>query len=202
LERDDGEAVGRIAHSIMGSSAQLGGRRLALSCGLLEGKATAGSLSGGADLDDVTVDYQDLRRSLMEELSPDDRQHPRGSEAVADPDTPVLDPAIVAGLQRLGESSGEDLIGQLTSLFLSDAPGWVTALRRGLESGDASEVAWSAHTMSGASANVGATELARLCATLSNVGTAGDLSGGQALLGAVEGELVRVCSALSPGATP
>jgi PAS domain S-box-containing protein len=198
LEEADGEAVGRIAHSIMGSSAQLGGRRLALSCGLLEGKATAGSLSGGrADLDDVTIDYQDLRRSLIQELSPDDRQHPQDCEPPGGPAGPVLDPAIRAGLERLGQASDEDLIGQLTSLFLSDAPGWVTALRRGLESGDAGEVAWSAHTMSGASANVGASELARLCATLSNDGTAGDLSRGEALLGAVEGEFARVCSALS-----
>jgi HPt (histidine-containing phosphotransfer) domain-containing protein len=140
----------------------------------------------------------------MQELSPDDRQHPPDGAPAGDPAAgPVLDQAILAGLERLGRSSGEDLIGQLTGLFLSDAPGWVTALRQGLESGDAAGVAWSAHTMSGASANVGATELARLCATLSNDGAAGELGRGPALLAAVEGELDRVCSALSSmGATP
>jgi len=115
----------------------------------------------------------------------------------------VLDPAIRAGLERLGQASGEDLSGQLTSLFLSDAQGWVTALRRGGEGDAAGEVAWSAHAMSGASANVGATELARLCATLSTDSTAGDLSRGPALLAAVEAEFARVCSALAPdGVTP
>jgi CheY-like chemotaxis protein/HPt (histidine-containing phosphotransfer) domain-containing protein len=203
LDQDDGAAVARIAHSIMGSSSQLGGRRLALSCGLLEGKATAGSLSGGrSDLDELTIEYHDLRRSLMQELSPAGRRHPQDFKTAGDAAGPVLDLAIRAGLDRLGQASGEDLTGQLTSLFLSDAPGWVTTLRRGLASGDAGEVAWAAHTMSGASANVGATELARLCATLSKAGGAGDLSRGQALLGAVEGELQRVCSALSSrGAT-
>jgi HPt (histidine-containing phosphotransfer) domain-containing protein len=184
----------------MGSSAQLGGRRLALSCGLLEGKATSGSLSPGrADLDDVTMDYHDLRRTLMEELSAGDRQHPQDLATAGPPAGPVLDPEIRAGLERLERASGEDLTGQLTSLFLSDAQGWVTALRRGLESGDSGEVAWSAHAMSGASANVGATELARLCAALSHDGAAGEMSDGKTLLRAVEEEFDRVCSALSPG---
>jgi PAS domain S-box-containing protein len=76
LEAGDERAVSRIAHSIKGSSGQLGGRRLAQSCALLEGKATAGSLSeGSADLQEVTIDYRDLRRLLREELSPGDRQH-------------------------------------------------------------------------------------------------------------------------------
>jgi HPt (histidine-containing phosphotransfer) domain-containing protein len=70
LERSDAVAVGRIAHSIKGSCLQLGGRRLASSCGRLGLRATSGSLSGGErDLMEVEIDYKELRSSLAEQLS-------------------------------------------------------------------------------------------------------------------------------------
>jgi two-component system, sensor histidine kinase and response regulator len=66
----DAVAVANIAHSIMGSGGQLGGRRLALSCGRLESKAIAGDLSGGqVDLSEVERDYQELRVALTEQRS-------------------------------------------------------------------------------------------------------------------------------------
>jgi PAS domain S-box-containing protein len=70
LESGDAAAVGRIAHSIKGSSAQLGGRRLASSCDRLERRASAGKLSGGGtDLHEVEADYHDLRHTLTQQLS-------------------------------------------------------------------------------------------------------------------------------------
>ena len=78
LEVGDALAVGRIAHSIKGSSVQLGGRRLALSCGRLERKAAAGSFADGQDdLLEVEIDYKELRSSLTEQLAPVDLRHPR-----------------------------------------------------------------------------------------------------------------------------
>ena len=66
----DAVAVASIAHSIMGSGGQLGGRRLALSCGRLESKAIAGELSGDqVDLSEVERDYQELRVALTEQRS-------------------------------------------------------------------------------------------------------------------------------------
>jgi two-component system, sensor histidine kinase and response regulator len=75
LSVGDASAVGRIAHSIKGSSGQLGGRRLALACDRLEGKANAGFLSGReTELHDVEVDYQELRRTLTQHLSANPRR--------------------------------------------------------------------------------------------------------------------------------
>ena len=77
--RGDDVAVASIAHSIMGSGGQLGGRRLALSCDRLERKATRGELSNGpADLSDVESDYQQLRATLTEFRSSADAQVPGG----------------------------------------------------------------------------------------------------------------------------
>jgi PAS domain S-box-containing protein len=78
LEVGDALAVGRIAHSIKGSGVQLGGRRLALSCGRLERKAAAGSLAEGQDdLLEVEIDYKELRSSLTEQLTLVELPHPR-----------------------------------------------------------------------------------------------------------------------------
>jgi CheY-like chemotaxis protein/HPt (histidine-containing phosphotransfer) domain-containing protein len=119
-----------------------------------------------------------------------------GLDHLSDPDRPVLDAAIIGRLERLGESTGDDLLGQLSTLFLSDAEVRVVALREAIARADAAAVVRSAHTLSGASANLGATALARLCATLAADSAVGDLGGSEALLVALEDELARVRSAL------
>lgn len=118
-----------------------------------------------------------------------------GLDHLDDPTRPVLDVEVVARLERLGEAAGEDLVGQLATLFLSDADTRVAALRQALVRDDVAAVVRSAHTLSGASANLGATALARLCATLAAEGAAGDLMGGETLLDAIEEELGRVHAA-------
>jgi HPt (histidine-containing phosphotransfer) domain-containing protein len=69
LDAGNAHSVRSIAHSIKGSSGTLGGRRLALSCGRLEKKATAGSLSAGqGELREVEDHYQELCDALAREL--------------------------------------------------------------------------------------------------------------------------------------
>jgi CheY-like chemotaxis protein len=71
LELDDALAAADIAHTIQGSGGQLGGRRLALACGRLELKARTGSLSGtSTDLQEVELDFQELRTALMQRINP------------------------------------------------------------------------------------------------------------------------------------
>jgi CheY-like chemotaxis protein len=108
----------------------------------------------------------------------------------------VLDAQVVARLERLGEASGENLLGQLATLFLAEADARIVALHQALADHDATAVRSSAHTLSGASANLGATDLARLCANLATDGAAGDLDDGGAKVEAVEAELQRVRCAL------
>jgi len=128
--------------------------------------------------------------------TPQGADGPPTSEPASHPDGPALDAEVVGRLARLGEARGEDLLEQLSTLFLADADARVVALRRALADGDAAAVVISAHTLSGASANLGARGLAGLCATLEADGAAGDLDGSAELLQAVEAELARVRSAL------
>jgi HPt (histidine-containing phosphotransfer) domain-containing protein len=85
---------------------------------------------------------------------------------VARAGAPALDAQVIARLERLGADAGEDLMEQLSALFLADADMGVVAMRDALAGDDAATVVRSAHTLRGASANVGANVLAGLCATL------------------------------------
>lgn len=104
----------------------------------------------------------------------------------------MLDADVIARLERMGDVAGEDLIGQLAVLFLADAGIQVDAMRQALADGDDAAVLRTAHSMKGASANLGATTLARLFAAFPSAGA----GGGEALLASVEAELGRVRSAL------
>ena len=131
--------------------------------------------------------------------SPGDQLKPPpadASESAGPAGSAGLDPEVLGRLARLDKSAGGDFMAQLAKLFLADADVRVHALREALAEDDADEVARTAHTLSGASANLGATDLARLCATLATDGAAGDLAGGVALLEAVEAELGRLRPAL------
>jgi len=119
-----------------------------------------------------------------------------GRADAADRARPVLDARVVGRLERLGNRAGEDLMEQLAVLFLTNADARVNAMRKALSRDDAGAVVRSAHTLSGASANLGATELARLCATLATDGAAGDPAGGGVLVQEIEAELERVRHAL------
>lgn len=109
---------------------------------------------------------------------------------------PTLDPAVVDRLQRLGDAAGEDLRSQLAELFLADAGLRIAAVRQALDHDDAHAAARSAHLLSGASANLGATELADLCDEFATDRVEGAEPAGQLLLAAVEAELDRVRTAL------
>jgi hypothetical protein len=62
----------------------------------------------------------------------------------------VLDAGIVERLDRLGQSEGEDLFGNLAVLFLADPAAVIVALRQALDVGDAAAVIRRAHALSGA----------------------------------------------------
>jgi CheY-like chemotaxis protein/HPt (histidine-containing phosphotransfer) domain-containing protein len=110
---------------------------------------------------------------------------------------PALDAEVRARLEHLGDVSGEDLMGQLAAIFLTDADGRILALHQALAAGDAAAIHRTAHTLGGASANLGALDLARACSDLATRSLAGDLAGAGERVDAVEVELERVRAALS-----
>jgi HPt (histidine-containing phosphotransfer) domain-containing protein len=113
------------------------------------------------------------------------------------PNHSTLDGNILRQLESLGDDSGQDLVDELATMFVADADAQLTEMHRALDVADAVAVARSAHNLSGASATLGATDLASLCKTLESQSAEGNLSNGEPLLEAVETELVLVHSAFA-----
>jgi CheY-like chemotaxis protein/HPt (histidine-containing phosphotransfer) domain-containing protein len=107
-----------------------------------------------------------------------------------------LDSHVVERLESLGKSVGEDLMAELAVLFKEDASSLVLALHEAFAVNDPAGAALTAHTLRGSSANMGASHLANLCATLEAIGDRDALVGSEALLLAIDVELGRVNAAL------
>jgi len=83
-------------------------------------------------------------------------------------------------LERLG--GDEDLLRQIAEVFLKDAPEQMLSLKDAIQKGDATLAERLAHTLKGASANVGANVLQELAAQMEITGKEGDLNRAQKLL--------------------
>lgn len=68
LQAGDVASAGTITHGLKGSSATVGGRRLAQSCASLERAVLDGTVAGRGYLRQVVGDYEELRRALAREL--------------------------------------------------------------------------------------------------------------------------------------
>ena len=82
------------------------------------------------------------------------------------------------------------------ALYLRDAPQSLAALRKALESGDAAAAAQQAHTLKGASSNVGGEALHAVVFAIEQAAKAGDLSAAQERLPELESQFVRLREAL------
>ena len=108
-----------------------------------------------------------------------------------------MDEDVLAQLEHLGTMAGEDLVGRLGALFLEDAHLHISIMRRAIAHADGLALGRSAHALCGSSGNLGATALARLCATYGSV-TGKELpTDTDWFLPAVSLELERVRAALA-----
>ena len=106
---------------------------------------------------------------------------------------PALNLNVLDQLERLGESAGRISSASATQ-FLADADVGIAELRRAVADADSDAVSRSAHDLCGSSANLGASELSRLCSTFGADGGPGS-SRDEQVLEEVESELERVRSA-------
>jgi HPt (histidine-containing phosphotransfer) domain-containing protein len=117
---------------------------------------------------------------------------------------PVLDTRVLRALQQLG--SGEDLVGELSNLLLVEADASLVAIRQAIGAADHGGVARSAHSLRGASANLGATRLASACEILEQTSLEGGPQNVEPLwagLRSLEAEVALVRSAfVAPNPTP
>lgn len=122
---------------------------------------------------------QGLRKDLGATMDPlPEPSIQSGSASAREPETPVFDKAGM--LARLMNDEG--LVRMVVESLLESAPRQIEALRGYLEAGDASCVWQQAHTIKGASANVGGEALRKVAGQMEKAARAGDLGAAQACL--------------------
>jgi CheY-like chemotaxis protein len=92
----------------------------------------------------------------------------------------------LAALARLGEATGEEVLGRVVESFLRQGAVDLETMRQALACGDGKSLAAAAHSLAGSAGILGATRLATACAGLEEQARKGDLAACGLLLGSVE----------------
>jgi signal transduction histidine kinase/CheY-like chemotaxis protein len=160
---------------------------VALTAGAVEGDRDKCLAAGMDDYLSKPFSIDQMERTLRRWLP----ERPRGN-----PGNPHVDSQ---ALERMLEQSGggPELLRRMIRVYLKDAPDRLTAIRDGMGRADSVAVARAAHAFKSASANLGATTLAKLCTRLERHCRAGYTSGAEALAREVEDEFAHVASDLS-----
>jgi PAS domain S-box-containing protein len=97
-------------------------------------------------------------------------------------------------LTRVG--GDEELLRELTEVFLADCPKWLNDLRKAAASGNAVDLRRAAHTIKGAVGYFGADEAGAAADRLQELGRAGDVAAAVAVVPELEHALERLTAAL------
>jgi two-component system sensor histidine kinase/response regulator len=108
----------------------------------------------------------------------------------------VFDPAGL--LERL--EGDDELLAELTSLFVAEYPGLLETTRTAVACGDAPGLERAAHTLKGSAANLCAPAVAETALRLEQMGRAGDLKHARATLAELEAELDRLVTVFQASA--
>jgi HPt (histidine-containing phosphotransfer) domain-containing protein len=107
----------------------------------------------------------------------------------------VLDEAALKAIRDLDADNAAGLFGQVVAMYLQASPALIAQIEAGLASGEAPAVRMAAHTLKSSSANLGARQLAQLCAALEQAARAGALPD-QAAVAPIQQEFAAVRRAL------
>jgi HPt (histidine-containing phosphotransfer) domain-containing protein len=113
---------------------------------------------------------------------------------LSDPRLPPVDVRFLDELEDLAEREG--VVNDLLEMFIDDTKRLIDILGEALARGEGEAMGHAAHRIKGSSANLGATELARLCSMLSASDRSSDVPTSEAILLAIRSEFERVQSAL------
>ncbi|MFC1856323.1 response regulator, partial [Thermodesulfobacteriota bacterium] len=91
-------------------------------------------------------------------------------------------------ISRLKDIVGDDknILKELVDVFIDDANNHMEAIDSAITLGNAKILRQEAHSLKGASANMGARELKRYCANLESIGASGEIEGASVIQGKVK----------------
>ena len=108
----------------------------------------------------------------------------------------VLDTQLLAALQELEQRSRAGLLARLITLYLQEVPAQLVALHEAVAQGDAGRVEEVTHSLSGSSAQLGATRMTSLCTSLQEDAGTQNVSRAAARVADLTREFSRVQAAL------
>jgi HPt (histidine-containing phosphotransfer) domain-containing protein len=108
----------------------------------------------------------------------------------------VLDRQVLAAVLELERISHAGLLAHMITLYLQEVPAQLAALHEAVAHGDAGRVEEVAHGLRGSSVQLGATQMASLCASLQEDASTHDLSRAVARVADLTREFSRVQAAL------
>ena len=124
----------------------------------------------------ILIRYADRRGSNSGRLRPKGGREVIEQSAEARPAERVaVDGSALAEIRRLQKEGAPDLVEEVVSIYLADAPEIIAALGNAVERRDAREVSRQAHKLKSSSASIGALHLASLLARAELLGREGRL---------------------------
>jgi signal transduction histidine kinase/AmiR/NasT family two-component response regulator/HPt (histidine-containing phosphotransfer) domain-containing protein len=106
--------------------------------------------------------------------------------------SPALDPEMSERLRKLAEATDPSVLTEIYEAFLSSAAEYLTALRQAAQAGASDDLRKAAHALKGASANIGAQNLAEISRQLEALGNSQSVAGAEKLIEQSEQEFTRV----------
>ena len=180
--------VAELVHAIVNLDGAASPTPVATIIALLGGDATSQRdeylLSGATDCLNKPVTFAALKR-ILDTVRRRSQQPPVAS----------LDAAVLEQLRSL-ESHSAGLVQRVVSAYVQGSTELLLRLRRSLGRADAADVFEAAHALKSSSMNVGANRLAEIARALESSARAGDTDYTDTLVGRMEEEHRRVCTAL------
>jgi CheY-like chemotaxis protein len=104
----------------------------------------------------------------------------------------AVDANALATLRDLQGAGRPDLLAELLAVYLRDAPPRLAALHEAVAHADAEALRRAAHSLKGSSSQIGAVQIARLCAELEGQVRTADLTGAPDTLRRLDEAFIRV----------
>ncbi len=131
-----------------------------------------------------------LQRALLKARPAESPESIPGAGAVQEAE--VLDRTVIDGLKELREPGQPDPLAELIQLFFRDAQPRLEAMEQAMGREDLAALAANAHTLKGSASNLGARQLAALCASLEKLAKAGSTAQSRDRYFEVKQELKKV----------
>jgi len=121
---------------------------------------------------------------------------PQPSEEPSGKPAAVLNPVTLNGLKKLGDSTGEDVLGRVCAMFLEDVPRRLTVIREAAANDDLKGIEQTAHSLKGSAGIIGASSFHQRSYELELAARAGEAKKYSEMIESLEQEYDRVAEEL------